>query len=460
MNAQLSHYLSHLELKAPRQVGPLTLLPLTLKADFTVPPLVLLDDESARVIEVNDAGRVNRIKVENLTPEFLLLLNGELVRGARQNRLVNATTLITGGGEHLLSVSCVEQGRWAYGRQRGFAAAEATVPWTMRSESSLRSSRSKRRQGRADANQRQVWEEVAAYLRQHNLQSDTMDLFTMVDRADTDERQTSLLPERHPLAPADDEVGAALFLGSELVGLEAFAAPKLWQAAHARVLRGLQLEARGVTTTAPEQPLEQAQRFLASLTDLQTEELPGEAAGIELHAERDRTHLMALVSPEEEAHAPAVVHLRVARRMEETRPTPDPAPEHREDRGRERYADRGRAIRRGMPEMRAKISLQAHEPDGVTVQGAFLAVHIDELHTVMRRASRLSELPPLPHQTGGGIAVWMFGEDQAASRDVRLLLQRLGIPREMMVRRRDLRDPPGWLIVSRDTNGERRLSVR
>lgn len=44
--------------------------------------------------------------------------------------------------------------------------------------------------------------------------------------------------------------------------------------------------------------------------------------------------------------------------------------------------------------------------------------------------------------------------------DVRLLLQRLGIPREMMVRRHDLRDPPGWLIVSRDTNGERRLSVR
>jgi hypothetical protein len=45
---------------------------------------------------------------------MVLILDGEELVGAKQNRIVNTTILVAAGAEIVIPVSCVEQGRWTY----------------------------------------------------------------------------------------------------------------------------------------------------------------------------------------------------------------------------------------------------------------------------------------------------------------------------------------------------------
>src|ERR1700730_11677852 len=68
--------------------------------------------------EVSEAGSVLFLKVVNGADRQLLLLDGEELLGAKQNRILNTTVLVDAHTEVIIPVSCVEQGRWGYrGRQ-------------------------------------------------------------------------------------------------------------------------------------------------------------------------------------------------------------------------------------------------------------------------------------------------------------------------------------------------------
>jgi ARG and Rhodanese-Phosphatase-superfamily-associated Protein domain len=53
------------------------------------------------------------IKVLNKLDTDVLILDGEELVGAKQNRIVNTTIIIGRGREVVIPVSCVEQGRWS-----------------------------------------------------------------------------------------------------------------------------------------------------------------------------------------------------------------------------------------------------------------------------------------------------------------------------------------------------------
>ena len=82
-------------------------------------------EDRARVTEVSEAGSVPFLTVANGADRPLLLLDGEELIGAKQNRILNTTVLVAARTEATIPVSCVEQGRWGYhGRQ----FAPATLP--------------------------------------------------------------------------------------------------------------------------------------------------------------------------------------------------------------------------------------------------------------------------------------------------------------------------------------------
>ena len=63
--------------------------------------------------EVSRGGSVPELKVVNKSDRMLLILDGEELVGAKQNRIVNTTILIAGNTATVIPVSCVEQGRWS-----------------------------------------------------------------------------------------------------------------------------------------------------------------------------------------------------------------------------------------------------------------------------------------------------------------------------------------------------------
>ena len=55
-----------------------------------------------------------QLRVVNHSETPVLIVDGEELVGAKQNRAVNTTILIAAGAETIIPVSCVEQGRWTY----------------------------------------------------------------------------------------------------------------------------------------------------------------------------------------------------------------------------------------------------------------------------------------------------------------------------------------------------------
>ncbi len=66
------------------------------------------------VTEVSQSGSVPELKVVNKADVPVLLLDGEELAGAKQNRVLNTTILLMEHSETIIPVSCTEHGRWDY----------------------------------------------------------------------------------------------------------------------------------------------------------------------------------------------------------------------------------------------------------------------------------------------------------------------------------------------------------
>jgi len=66
------------------------------------------------VTEVSQAGAVPELRVSNKSDLPVLLLDGEELTGAKQNRVLNTTILLIENSETIIPVSCTEHGRWDY----------------------------------------------------------------------------------------------------------------------------------------------------------------------------------------------------------------------------------------------------------------------------------------------------------------------------------------------------------
>src|SRR5262245_36386239 len=69
--------------------------------------------QGLRITEVDEAGSVPELVVENPLTERVLLYDGEELVGAKQNRILNVSVLVEAHAKVRIPVSCVEQGRWS-----------------------------------------------------------------------------------------------------------------------------------------------------------------------------------------------------------------------------------------------------------------------------------------------------------------------------------------------------------
>ena len=434
MNAPLHHFIESLVVGAPSALGPVTIVPLRSSAASPTVAIALLDDDSARVGEVSEGGVVGRIQVESLTPLPLLLVAGEILRGARQNRQINATLVIPPGEEIQVPVSCVERGRWAYRSGKGFRTANATTPWKMRSRSVRRSLRSKLHRGRHDAEQGTVWADVDAHLSRKQTRSGTSDLLAAMS--------TELQQQVSAWSPAEGDLGGAFFVGNELVGLEAFGAPAAWKAAAQRVLAGLFEEAAGVKAPEPGSVgADAVSALLQKLTAIEVVSTPGEGMGEELQGETEQTHLAALVAALEPESKASTVHLRVAQMT--------PAPDRVEERMGARSRRRRERMRTREVSERTRALRSALTRASVPVGGPCLVV----AQAVYERLARFRQLPtglPLPHRSGANLVVWR-NPSLYPLLELAELFTELGVPEDEIWSwngdRSQLESVPPWLEV-------------
>ncbi|URR36235.1 hypothetical protein NBE99_03635 [Thermosynechococcus sp. HN-54] len=132
----LQELLQNLELGTPQTFGAMTLFPL-LHSIATEPDYWTLTEAMSqnllKITEVSAGGHVPELLCRNLGDRSVLLVDGEELIGAKQNRILNLTVLVPAHTDPKIPVSCVERGRWHY-RSHEFTAADRAYHATGRAK--------------------------------------------------------------------------------------------------------------------------------------------------------------------------------------------------------------------------------------------------------------------------------------------------------------------------------------
>ncbi|MCC6739329.1 MAG: hypothetical protein IT452_09800 [Planctomycetia bacterium] len=258
-----------------------------------------LRDGSAEITEVGEQGSVNLLLVRNRGDRPLLLLDGDLVVGGKQNRVVNATFLVGARSEARIPVSCVEHGRWRHEGKR-FEASAASLNLGLKSAKFARLMESLKRDGRYDADQGAVWDDVASYSARRGVASRTDALADAVEVS---------LPGAEQLAqgirPAEGQTGLAVFINGRFAGLDLFGRPAVLAAAHDALVRASALEAMDQAGGTRAARRVSARAVLGRLARSAKAGHPAPGEGTSVLLEDRRLAGCALVSPDGPVHLAA-----------------------------------------------------------------------------------------------------------------------------------------------------------
>ncbi|MBE9506310.1 MAG: hypothetical protein IMY84_05780 [Chloroflexi bacterium] len=158
----VAKHLMSIELGEPQEAQGVTVFPLFAPTNPRLEYVALktaLDSGTIAVSEVTAAGVVGDLRVRNGGSSPVLLLDGEELAGAKQNRVLNTTILVGAHTETIIPVSCTEQGRWSYVSSR-FQESHSVAPPRVRRATQRTVNASLAREMTFRADQGEVWEGV------------------------------------------------------------------------------------------------------------------------------------------------------------------------------------------------------------------------------------------------------------------------------------------------------------
>ena len=258
--------LAQVRIGPPQNLGAVTALPLfgpatPLDAD-------LLEEATAEgrsdVGEVAERGVVKRVLVTHRGTRPLLLVDGEHVQGAKQDRVFNSSVVVAPGATTELPVSCVERGRWRY-TQSNLSASRTTLSSVARSRKLRRVTESTLSGRSYDADQGAVWRDVDDYLERSRVRSPTASYFDGYRS-----RQRRIESQLRSLEPQPGQVGLAVYLGSRLITLDVFGSPSLYARGWKKIARGILAEIYQ-EQSSESAPTDQCARLLANLSRARSE---------------------------------------------------------------------------------------------------------------------------------------------------------------------------------------------
>jgi hypothetical protein len=170
-----------------------------------------------QVTEVGDSGRGREINVVNKRTRPVLIIDGEELIGAKQNRTVNISILVPPAADVVVPVTCVEAGRWR-SMSRGFMSSSRVHFAAGRAAKSRQVSESLLAERRAVANQSQVWYAIQAKSARMRVVSATSAMSDIFDHhvASVDEYVRAL-------SAVDGQLGAVFLLDDQPRGVDLFA---------------------------------------------------------------------------------------------------------------------------------------------------------------------------------------------------------------------------------------------
>jgi hypothetical protein len=282
MQPVIQSYLTEAGLGHEQSYRNLTMFPL-ISVHQTTLDYINLDEAFTKglieVAEVSEEGSVPHLKVENNSPEMMLILDGEELVGAKQNRIVNTTILLQGDSSTTIPVSCVEQGRWSY-RSSKFHSQKRMMAAQLRA---VKVQHVKAATGfRSD--QGAIWNGIAEKATRMEAESPTGAMAEIYEK-----ERSSLADYVGHFQCIESQVGAVFLINRKVAGLECFGKPETFAKVFGKLVESYALDAIDYWSGQSSFPFHsqvgngrgQAVQFLQAVNQAHTESHPSVGLGMD-----------------------------------------------------------------------------------------------------------------------------------------------------------------------------------
>lgn len=203
----------------------MAVIPLKSKISYKHDMLTLKKGLELGLVNVKECenSTVNTVVVENNAVTPLILIDGEEILGANQNRIVNSTILVEANSKQDIPVSCTEQGRWAYKSEFKQSAYIANYNTRRAKEVASRTT---------DNYQSEIWKSIHELECENSFQSPTGAMSESYDRLKADHNK--FLKE---FKRVDGQNGVLIMQNGEIKGFEIFYNPQIYGEYHEKILR-------------------------------------------------------------------------------------------------------------------------------------------------------------------------------------------------------------------------------
>ena len=244
MDDVIKEYLASLEFGELRRYREVAVLPVfsqkASKQDYLTAEKAIREGLVV-ITEVSAGGSVPELKVINNAELPVLLLDGEELVGAKQNRVLNTTILLKEKSETVIPVSCCEQGRWS-SASKNFAASNDLMPAMMRYRKVEGVSANLRSGHRYASQQGEVWNDIKEMQTRVGVDSVTGAMKDVFDA-----RKDHLKDYLEAFPCEKDQKGILVFLNGKVLGFDVVSLSSAYQAFHEKLVRSYTLDVLAVS---------------------------------------------------------------------------------------------------------------------------------------------------------------------------------------------------------------------
>jgi len=265
MELNLKEYLSKIEMGERQQFKNITVVPLFYAEAGKVDYLTLkeaLDKKAVSVNEVSAGGSVPELVVDVNADVNVLILDGEELFGAKQNRILNSRILLWGKSRTTVPVSCTEQGRWHH-VSKTFYDSDNVANYPMRAAKNMSVSHSLRAKEGYRSDQSEVWAGVSDLQMKAKVVSPTHAMRDVYESKKGELDEYLKMFENRP-----GQRGMLVFINGQVVGLDIVSRDAAYRVYHDKLLRSYCIDAVYRTKQDNQQPgPAKAKEFLEEISN-------------------------------------------------------------------------------------------------------------------------------------------------------------------------------------------------
>jgi hypothetical protein len=202
----------------PQIAGTLTLFPIFRDA-VGLDYITLAEAQERKSVEITELGlrgTVSRLVVKNAGALPVLIIDGDILLGLKQDRVVNTTILVPANSKLEIPVSCVEAGRW---RPRSATARRSDFSLSPGTRAAMKKAmiHSARASGKFDSDQVAIWSDVEKYVGSLGVASRTH-AYSDIER----QRRSQIEERLAQLKSTDGQSGVLATVGGRPISLDLF----------------------------------------------------------------------------------------------------------------------------------------------------------------------------------------------------------------------------------------------